>query len=148
MAVNQLHIQNDNNMGPPIYRPGIDMGEIDALSRMRDDETKDSARIKASCPGLTPVTQIHIASPAVDELFRLCDPARMLDHECDHHIAYMQLHALLIRRSASTDMGPCIGNGVGPDAAADDTRDALQRPNVYVTDFRRDKSVAPERRSC
>ena len=33
MAVSQLHIQNDIYMGPPIYRPGIDMGEIDAMSR-------------------------------------------------------------------------------------------------------------------
>ena len=56
---------------------------------------------------------------------------------------------LYLGRSASTDMGLCIGNGVGPDTA-DDIRDALQRPKAYVTDFRRrDKSAAPdERRSC
>ena len=43
-------------------------------------------------------------------------------------------------RPASTDMGPCIENGVGPDAA-DDTRDVPpHRPNVYVTDVRK---VAP-----
>ena len=54
------------------------MGEIDAMSRMRDDETEESARIKALCPGLTPTTQLHIATPTVDELFRLCDPARTL----------------------------------------------------------------------
>jgi len=44
MAVSQFHIQNDIYRGPPIYRPGFDMGEIDAMSRMRDDETEDSAR--------------------------------------------------------------------------------------------------------
>ena len=86
MAVSRLHIRNDIYMGPPIYRPGIDMGEIDAMSRMRDDETEESARIKALCPGLTPATQLHIATPTVDELFWLCDPARTLDHERDHHI--------------------------------------------------------------
>ena len=32
--------------------------------------------IKALCPGLVPHTQIHLASPVVDELFRLCDPAK------------------------------------------------------------------------
>jgi hypothetical protein len=59
-------------MGPPIYRPAIDMGEIDAMSRMRDDETETSARIKALCPGgLTAHTQIHLTSPALDELFQL-----------------------------------------------------------------------------
>ena len=53
MTVSQLHLQNDIYMGAPIYRPGIDMGEIDAMSRMRDDETKASARIKELCPSLT-----------------------------------------------------------------------------------------------
>ena len=43
-------------MGPPIYRTGIGM------SRMRDDETEESARIKALCPGLTTHTQKHLAS--------------------------------------------------------------------------------------
>ena len=98
IRMSQLHSLNDIYMGPPIYRPEIDMGEIDAMSRMRDDETEESARIKALCPGLTPTTQLHIATPTVDELFRLCDPARMLDHERDHHIAYMHLHALLTPR--------------------------------------------------
>ena len=36
-------------------------------------------------------------------------------------------------------MGPCIRNGVGPDAA-NDTRNALQYPNVNVTDVR---EIAP-----
>jgi hypothetical protein len=73
--------------GPAIYRPGIDMGKIDAMSRMRDDETEESARIKA----------LYLTSPAIDELFRLCDPEKTLTHERDHHTAYMQLHAILMR---------------------------------------------------
>jgi hypothetical protein len=97
MAVSQLHIQNDIYMGPPIYLPGIDMGEIDAMSRMRDDETETSARVRALCPGLTAHTQMHLTSPALDELFQLCNPANTLTHERDHHIAYMQLHAIIIR---------------------------------------------------
>ena len=57
------------------------MGEIDAMSRMRDDETEESARIKALCPGLAAYTHIHLASPAIeDELFRLCDPAKKCLH--------------------------------------------------------------------
>jgi hypothetical protein len=45
---------------------------------------------------------------------------------------------------ASIDMGLHVGNSVSPDAA-DDTGDAPNRPNVYVTDVPRDNSVAPER---
>jgi hypothetical protein len=67
------------------------MGEIDAMSRMRDDETEASARIKALCPGPTPHTQMHLVNPALNELFQLCNPAKMLTHERDHHTAYMRL---------------------------------------------------------
>jgi hypothetical protein len=97
IAVSQLHLQNDIYMGAPIYRPGIEMGEIDAMSRMRDDETETSARIKELCPSLTTRTQISMTCPAIDELFRLCDPAKTLAHERDHHIAFMHLHELLAR---------------------------------------------------
>ena len=97
MAVSQLHLQNDIYMGAPICHPGIDIGEIDAMSRMRDDETEASARIKELCPSLTTQKQIHITCPAIDELFRLCDKAKTLAHERDHHIAYMHLHELLAR---------------------------------------------------
>jgi hypothetical protein len=84
-------------MGKPIHRPGIDMGEIDAMSRMQDDETVETPRIKALCPGLTYGKQVNLTSAAIDELFGLCDPAKELTHERDHHIAYMQLHALIAR---------------------------------------------------
>jgi hypothetical protein len=40
---------------------------------------------------------MHLASPALDELFQLCNPEKSLTHECDHHTAYMQLHAILMR---------------------------------------------------
>jgi hypothetical protein len=41
-------------------------------------------------------------------------------------------------------MGPCIRNGVGPDAA-DGTRNALQYPNVNVSDVREIAPQSPER---
>ena len=57
---------------------------------------------------------------------------------------YTDWTSLYLGQAASTDKGPCIGNGVGPDAA-DDTADTPHRPNVYVTDVPRADSVAPER---
>ena len=44
---------NDIYMGPPIYRPGIDMGEIDAMSRMRDDELRRCAPASPRIPKYT-----------------------------------------------------------------------------------------------
>ena len=63
----------DIYMAAPVYKPGIDMGEIDAMSRMKDDETEESPRIRTLCPGLTPDKQILITG-AVEELYVLCDP--------------------------------------------------------------------------
>ena len=48
------------------------MGEIDAMSRMRDDETEESLRVRELCPGLTPDKHILFNGGAVEELFVLC----------------------------------------------------------------------------
>ena len=95
MAVSQLQIQGNIYMGKPVYKPGIDMGEIDAMSRMEDDETEDSPRVRALCPGLTPDKQHHIQGSAEEELFALCDPTTQRDHERDHHKAYIRLHSII-----------------------------------------------------
>jgi hypothetical protein len=97
MAVSQLHIQADIYMGAPVYKPDIDMGEIDAMSRMRDDETEESIRVRALCPGLTPDKQILLNGGAVEDLFVLCDPTTQRVHERDHHKAYMTLHSIIAR---------------------------------------------------
>ena len=97
MAVSQLHIQADIYMGAPVYKPGIDMGEIDAMSRMRDDETEESTRVRELCPGLTPDKQILLNGGAVEDLFVLCDPTTQRVHESDHHKAYMTLHSIIAR---------------------------------------------------
>lgn len=96
MAVSQLHTRADIYMGAPVYKPGIDMGEIDAMSRMKDDETEESPRIRTLCPGLTPDKQILIAG-AVEELFVLCDPTTQRVHDKDHHKAYVMLHNIITR---------------------------------------------------
>ena len=85
-------------MGKPVYKPGIDMGEIDAMSRiMEDDETEESPRVLALCPGLSPDKQLHIQGSAEEELFALCDLTIQRDHERDHHKAYIRLHSIIAR---------------------------------------------------
>lgn len=96
MAVSQLHTRADIYMGAPVYKPGIDVGEIDAMSRMEDDETEESPRIRTLCPGLTPDKQILITG-AVEELFVLCDPTTQRVHDKDHHKAYVMLHNIITR---------------------------------------------------
>ncbi len=96
MAVSQLHTRADIYMGAPVYKPGIDMGEIDAMSRMKDEETEESPRIRTLCPGLTPDKQIRMEG-AVEELFVLCDPTTQRVHDRDHHKAYVLLHNIITR---------------------------------------------------
>ena len=84
MAVSQLHMQGAIYMGTPVYNPGLDMGEIDAMSRMEDHETEESDRVRILCPNLTPEKQIHIRKgDAEEDLFLLCDPTTQRNHETD-----------------------------------------------------------------
>ena len=57
------------------HLPGKAIGEIDLMSRMTDDETLDSERIRRVCPSLTVPLIIDMdTSIIVHSLFHLCDP--------------------------------------------------------------------------
>ena len=83
-------------MEDPDHLPGVEMGEIDAMSRMADDETLESDRIRQVCPILTPVLQIQMGIPSIIELFQLCDPSIQLVHEINHHNAFEKIVRSLI----------------------------------------------------
>ena len=65
--------------------PGIEMGEIDAMSRMRDGETLDSDRILKVCPSLEHSLKLRMDTLLVLVLFSLCDPSIQLDRESNHY---------------------------------------------------------------
>ena len=96
MAVSQIHmLSNIYIMEDPNHLPGVEMGEIDAMSRMADDETIESGRIRQVCPTLTPVLQIQMDSPILMELFQICDPSIQLVHEIDHHKAFEKVYEII-----------------------------------------------------
>ena len=96
MAVSQVHMLTKLYMEDPDHLPGVEMGEIDAMSRMADDETIESERIRRVCPTLTAVLQIQIMdSPNLMELFQLCDPSIQLVHEINHHNAFERVYEIV-----------------------------------------------------
>ena len=95
MAVSQVHMLSNLYMDDPDHLPGVEMGEIDSMSRMADGETLASARIKSVCPSLTLDLQIHMEDPVTMELFKLCDPSRQFIHEHSHHSAFERVYAIV-----------------------------------------------------
>ena len=71
------------------------MGEIDLMSRMTDDETLNSERIRRVCPSLTAPLMIDMDTSIVHSLFHLCDPSAQLLHEADHHAAFQIVYAIV-----------------------------------------------------
>jgi len=95
MAVSQIHMLSKIYMEDPDHLPGVEMGEIDAMSRMADDETIESDRIRQVCPTLTQVLQIQMGIPSIMELFQLCDPSIQLVHEIHHHNAFEKVYEIV-----------------------------------------------------
>jgi hypothetical protein len=95
MAVSQIHMLSKIYMEDPDHLPGVEMGEIDAMSRMADDETIYSQRIRNVCPSLTPDLQIQMNSSILLELFQLCDPSKQMDHESNHHDAFERVYEIV-----------------------------------------------------
>ena len=95
LAVTQIHMFSDIYREDTDHLPGTEMGEIDLMSRMTDDETLESERIRRVCPSLIAPLMIDMDTPIVNALFMLCDPSVQLLHETDHHVAFQQMYAIV-----------------------------------------------------
>ena len=56
LAVTQLHITARLRMAPPVHKPGIEMGDIDTMSRLAAPENPTMPSVRKRCPTLTPTT--------------------------------------------------------------------------------------------
>ena len=80
MAVSQLTLLTNINLMATTYLPGVEMGEIDAMSRREIHPD-----IAAVCPSLVPSLLIDLEIPVIHRLFQLCDPAAVHSGERDFH---------------------------------------------------------------
>jgi hypothetical protein len=95
LAVTQIHMFSNIYREDTDHLPGKAMGEIDLMSRMTDDETLDSERIRRVCPSLTAPLMIDMDTSIVHALFHLCDPSVQLLHEKDHHVAFQKVYDIV-----------------------------------------------------
>ena len=95
LAVTQIHMFSNLYRENTDHLPGVEMGEIDLMSRMEDGETLDSERIRRVCPSLKPSLMIDMDTPLTNALFVLCDPSIQLVHETDHHNAFEKVYAIV-----------------------------------------------------
>ena len=92
LAVTQLHLMGRLVMAPPEHRPGLDMGDIDTMSRILDHERPTDPNVLQRCPTLHAHTMYTLPHAELHTLLVLLDPSIGRDHNTDHHIAFVTVH--------------------------------------------------------
>ena len=96
LAVTQLHERAKISVRETTHRTGINMGEIDKMSRIHDNENPLHAAVQMRCQNRLPLHKYwqcpHIAE--LQTLFQLVDPSILRKHNSDHHAAYVTLYTL------------------------------------------------------
>ena len=88
-AVTQLHVMANIHMADPKHKPGLQMGDIDTMSRIPDGQHPTSPASQAACPTLTPECWWNIDElPELQTLFQLIDPSVIRITTHDYHTAY------------------------------------------------------------
>jgi hypothetical protein len=88
-AVTQMHILASVHIATPVHKPGLQMGDIDTMSRIPDGQHPTSATSQAACPTLSPECWWNIdALPELHTLFVLIDPSSSKTSTHEYHVAY------------------------------------------------------------
>ena len=95
LAVTQLHITARHRMAPPVHKPGIEMGDIDTMSRLAAHENPTMPIVTKRCPTLTPATMLNLPHDPLRKLLLLLDPHLTHPSTNDHHAAFIQVHHAL-----------------------------------------------------
>lgn len=74
-----------------VYLPGVDMGEIDAMSRCKTHEAKGFT-MDVVCPSLVDGLFVPLDSAAIISLFQSCDPAKSVLIQSDFHANFLHVH--------------------------------------------------------
>jgi hypothetical protein len=95
LAATQLHIQARLRMVPPTHKPGIEMGDIDRMSRLAPHERPTDQSVLNRCPTLTRQTMITLPHTELHNLFLLLDPHLTGASNSNHHTAFITICSLL-----------------------------------------------------
>ena len=91
LAVTQLHQSAKISVHATTHNAGIDMGEIDTMSRIHDNKKPLDAAVQLRCNNRLPPSTYWHCQP-IEELkilFKLVDPSILHKHNSDHHVANM-----------------------------------------------------------
>jgi hypothetical protein len=92
---NNATLHKGARMVPPVHKPGIEMGDIDTMSRLAAHENPTAKEIQQRCPTLTPSTMLTLPQEQLQKLFLLLDPHLTHPSTHDHHDAFIQVHRAL-----------------------------------------------------
>ena len=95
LAVTQLHITARLRMAPPVHKPGIEMGDIDTMSRLAAHENPTMPSVQKRCSTLTPTTMLSLPHEPLQKLLLILDPHSTHPSTNDHHTAFIQVHRAL-----------------------------------------------------
>ncbi len=76
-------------MVPPAHKPGIEMGDIDTMSRLAAHQNPTAKEIQQRCPILTPSTMLTLPQEQLQKLFLLLDPHRAHMTTMTHSYKYI-----------------------------------------------------------
>ena len=105
-AATQLHIHTQIHLAEPLHKPGIQMGDIDTMSRIPDGQHPTSGASQQMCPTLLPQCWWDLDKlPHLHTLFRMIDPTIVRETTHDYHAAYNDVHLIIsaILESLITD---------------------------------------------
>ncbi len=89
LAVTKLHQRAEISVQETTHRAGINMGEIDTLSRIHVNKNPIDKAVQLRCQNRLPTHKYwqcqHIEE--LQTLFRLVDPSILHKHNSDHHAA-------------------------------------------------------------
>jgi len=92
-AVTQLHLLAEIYMADPVHKPGLQMGDIDTMSRIPDGQHPTSQESSRACPTLTPDKWWDAEdNKALNELFILLDPNNIATGTRELHTAYQTVY--------------------------------------------------------
>ena len=91
LAVSQLNLLSNIWLMDSVYLPGIDMGEIDAMSRRETHEAKGMT-MDVVCPSLVDELYVPVDSQAIVSLFQSCDPSKSVLVQSDFHANFLRVH--------------------------------------------------------
>ena len=92
LAVTQIHLMARLHMAPPEHKPGVNMGDIDRMSRIVDGESPTDPLVLQRCPTLQATTMLTLPTSELQTLLHLVDPSTTRHHNHDHHEAFITVH--------------------------------------------------------